>query len=221
MGALIFDFDGVIADSETIANTVLAETVSSLGYPTTMDQSLARYSGRRWVDAITEIESVIGKPLPLNFSGDLKHATLERFRTDLKEVSGASDFIRRFSHLPRCIASSSSIDRLRLCLSILGLEAEFDSRVFSADMVARGKPHPDIFLFAADKLGAIPGKCLVIEDSAGGIEAAVAAGMTAVGLCAAGHVREGHHLKLRDAGAAHLAHSWPEVEKFALEFFES
>jgi HAD superfamily hydrolase (TIGR01509 family) len=219
-GALIFDFDGVIADSEAIANTVLAEIVTGLGHPTTLDQSLIRYTGRRWVDVLTEIEAAIGEPLPPDFSGKLKSATLERFRTDLKEVSGAANFIRRFSHLPRCIASSSSMDRLQLCLSVLALEAEFGSHVFSADMVARGKPHPDIFLFAAERLGVSPNECLVIEDSAGGIKAAVAAGMTAVGLCAASHIREGHDVKLRDAGAVHLAKSWPEVERFALRFFK-
>jgi beta-phosphoglucomutase-like phosphatase (HAD superfamily) len=111
------------------------------------------------------------------------------------------------------------MDRLQLCLSVLALEAEFGSHVFSADMVARGKPHPDIFLFAAGKLGARPDQCLVIEDSAGGIRAAVAAGMTVVGLCAASHIREGHDLKLRDAGAVHLAHSWSDVERFARHFF--
>ena len=220
MGALIFDFDGVIADSEAIANTVLAEIVTALGQATTLDQSLDRYAGRRWDDAMAEIEAAIGKPLPLDFSGELKRATLDRFRTDLKEVSGAAAFIRRFAHLPRCIASSSSIDRLQLCLSVLGMEAEFGEHVFSADMVARGKPHPDIFLFAAAKLGVSPERCLVIEDSTGGIKAAVAAGMTAVGLCAASHIRAGHDVKLRDAGAVHLARSWAEVERIALEFFE-
>jgi HAD superfamily hydrolase (TIGR01549 family) len=220
VAALIFDFDGVIADSEAIANTVLAETVTHLGHSTTLDQALARYSGRRWDEAVAEIEAAIGKPLPANFSDELKLATLDRFRTDLKEVSGATAFIRRFAHIPRCIASSSSIDRLQLCLSVLALEAEFGSHVYSADMVARGKPHPDIFLFAADKLGVSPEKCLVIEDSAGGIRAAVAAGMTVVGLCAASHIRDGHDLKLRDAGAVHLAHSWSDVEQVALQFFK-
>ena len=220
MGALIFDFDGVIADSEAIANTVLAEIVTGLGHPTTLDQSLTRYSGQRWDEVIAEIEAAIGKPLPSDFSGQLKLATLERFRTDLKEVSGATNFIRRFSHIPRCIASSSSIDRLQLCLSVLELEAEFGTHVFSADMVARGKPHPDIFLFAAGKLGVSPNECLVIEDSAGGIRAAVAAGMTAIGLCAASHIREGHDAKLRDAGAVHLAQSWSDVERFAVQFFK-
>ena len=221
VGALIFDFDGVIADSEAIANTVLAETVTGLGHSTTLDQALARYLGRRWGEVVAEVESAIGKPLPDNFSDQLKLATLDRFRTDLKEVSGASNFIRRFAHIPRCIASSSSIDRLQLCLSVLTLEAEFGSHVFSADMVARGKPHPDIFLFAAEKLGVKPNECLVIEDSAGGIKAAVAAGMTTVGLSAASHIREGHDLKLRDAGAVHLAQSWSDVERFALQFFRT
>jgi beta-phosphoglucomutase-like phosphatase (HAD superfamily) len=104
---------------------------------------------------------------------------------------------------------------------VLALEAEFGSHVFSADMVARGKPHPDIFLFAASKLAVKADECLVIEDSAGEIRAAVAAGMTAVGLCAANHIREGHDLKLRDAGAVHLAHSWSDVEHFAPHFFNS
>jgi HAD superfamily hydrolase (TIGR01509 family) len=220
VAALIFDFDGVIADSEAIANTVLAETVTDLGHSTTLDQALARYSGRRWDEAVAEIEAAIGKPLPSDFSNQLKFATFERFRTDLKEVRGASDFIRRFPHIPRCIASSSSMDRLQLCLSVLALEAEFGSHVFSADMVARGKPHPDIFLFAASRLGVSPEKCLVIEDSPGGIRAAVAAGMTVVGLCAASHIRAGHDLRLREAGAVHLAQSWSDVERFALQFFK-
>jgi HAD superfamily hydrolase (TIGR01549 family) len=220
VGALIFDFDGVIADSESIANTVLAETVTGLGHPTTLDQSLTRYMGRRWVEVVAEIEAAIEKKLPDNFSDQLKLATLARFRTDLKEVSGASAFIRRFAHIPRAIASSSSIDRLQLCLSVLALEAEFGPHVFSADMVARGKPHPDIFLYAASRLGVNPKECLVIEDSAGGVRAAVAAGMTVVGLSAASHIRDGHDLKLRDAGAVHLAQSWPDVERFAFEFFK-
>jgi HAD superfamily hydrolase (TIGR01549 family) len=218
VGALIFDFDGVIADSEAMANTVLAETVTGLGHATTLDQALTRYMGRRWGEVVAEIEAAIGKPLPDNFSDQLKLATLERFRTDLKEVSGATNFIRRFAHIPRGIASSSSIDRLQLCLSVLALEAEFGPHVFSADMVARGKPHPDIFLYAASKLGVKPSECLVIEDSASGTRAAIAAGMTVVGLSAASHIRDGHDLKLRDAGALHLAQSWSDVERIALSF---
>jgi HAD superfamily hydrolase (TIGR01549 family) len=219
LSALIFDFDGVIADSEALANTVLAEFVTGLGHPTTLEDSLQRYTGSRWNEVIAQIEAAVGRPVPAGFSDDLKSATLDRFRTDLKEVSGAGKFIERFYHLPRCIASSSSIDRLKLCLEVLNLTDTFGDNVFSADMVSRGKPHPDIFLLAADRLGVKPGSCLVIEDSTGGIKAAVAAGMTAVGLCAASHIRDGHHQKLREAGAVHLADSWDEVEKIAAQFF--
>jgi HAD superfamily hydrolase (TIGR01509 family) len=219
LGALIFDFDGVIADSEALANTVLAEFVTDLGHTTNLDDALERYSGRRWDDAMTAIAAAIGKPLPASFSDDLQAAILDRFRTELAEVSGAAKFIQRFSDVPRCIASSSSIERLQLCLALLNLADTFGGNVFSADMVPRGKPHPDIFLLAADRLGAPPKTCLVIEDSTSGIKAAVAAGMTAVGLCAASHIREGHRLKLRDAGAAHVADSWDDVEDIASRFF--
>jgi beta-phosphoglucomutase-like phosphatase (HAD superfamily) len=95
IAGLIFDFDGVIADSETLANTVLAETVTELGLPTTLDDSLARYMGRRWPEAMALIETGLGRPLPGTFSEDLKAATLARFRTDLAEIAGAGAFIRR------------------------------------------------------------------------------------------------------------------------------
>ena len=105
-------------------------------------------------------------------------------------------------------------------MSVLALEDSFGGNVFSADMVRRGKPHPDLFLFAAEKLGVDPASCLVIEDSAGGVKAAVAAGMTAVGLCAASHIRSGHDLRLRDAGASHLAASWEQVVMVAELFLD-
>ena len=220
LAALIFDFDGVIADSEALANTVLAEFVSNLGQPTTLDDALERYCGRRWDDVLAAIESAVGRPLPADFSDDLKVATLDRFRRDLREVGGATGFIRAYSDIPRCIASSSSVDRLQLCLSVLDLQDSFGANVFSADMVRRGKPHPDLFLFAAGQLGVDPESCLVIEDSASGIKAAVAAGMTAVGLCAGAHIRPGHDVRLRDAGATHLAGSWDDVATFAELFLD-
>jgi beta-phosphoglucomutase-like phosphatase (HAD superfamily) len=144
--ALIFDFDGVVADSEALANTVLAETVTALGRQTTLDEALTRYMGKRWQEVVALIEDDIGQAVPDGFSDSLKLATLNRFRAELREVQGAGAFIRCFAHLPRCIASSSSLDRLQVCLDVLGLADEFCDHVFSADMVERGKPHPDIFL---------------------------------------------------------------------------
>jgi beta-phosphoglucomutase-like phosphatase (HAD superfamily) len=211
IGALIFDFDGVIADSEALANAVLAETVSALGRQTSLDEALTRYMGKRWQEVVALIESDIGQAVPDGFSDRLKLATLNRFRAELREVQGAGAFIRHFAHLARCIASSSSLDRLQVCLDVLGLAGEFGDNVFSADMVERGKPHPDIFLFAARKIQIPPENCLLIEDSASGVVAGRAAGMTVVGLCAGSHSRAGHAQRLTDAGALFTADTWDEV----------
>ncbi len=212
--AIIFDFDGVIADSEALANRVIAERVTALGVPTTLDDALHRYQGRRWGEAMALIEADIGRPLPPEFSEDLLALLRTSFRTELREVPGATAFIRRFADTRRCIASSSALARLHHGLELLKLTEHFDGAVFSAEMVARGKPHPDIFLHAAKAIGVAPSRCLVIEDSANGVEAGVAAGMTVVGLCAGAHSRDGHGERLTGAGALMAAASWAEVEVF-------
>lgn len=211
---IIYDFDGVIADSEALANTVLAETVTELGLATTLPDALERYMGKRWPEVIAAIEGGVGRSLGPTFSDDVKAATLARFRTHLREVVGASEFIRRHGHLPRCIASSSSADRLALSLEVLQLTEDFVGIVFSADLVPRGKPHPDIFHYAADKIGVAPAHCLVIEDSRSGVLAGVAAGMTVLGLCAGAHIQDGHADKLREAGAMDVVTSWEEASAF-------
>lgn len=213
VAALLFDFDGVIADSEALANSVLAEWVMALGLPTTRDQALDRYMGKRWAEAIAAIEQGIGRPVPERFADDLQRATLARFRTDLREVAGAAKFLKAFAVVPRCIASSSSAERLALCLDILGLADMFGPHVYSADLVLHGKPNPDIYLLAAERLDVAPSACVVIEDSPGGVRAGRAAGMTVIGLCAASHIRAGHGDRLREAGAHHIAASWADAAK--------
>jgi HAD superfamily hydrolase (TIGR01509 family) len=211
IAAIIFDFDGVIADSEALANRVLAEELTALGLPTTLEQSYARYLGMRWGEMLAAIGEGLGRPVPGDFADHLKAATFARFRRELREVPGAGEFIRAQAHQPRGIASSSSSERLALCLDVLGLGGEFAERVFSADMVARGKPHPDIFLLAAERLAAPCEHCLVIEDSPSGVVAAKAAGMQVIGLCAASHVAPDHAHRLTAAGADLVAHSWADV----------
>ena len=208
---LIFDFDGVIADSEALANNVLAETISQMGLQTSLDDALARYMGKRWPEVVAAIERDTGRKTPDDFAESLKQATLACFRTSLREVEGASDFIRHFGHLPRCIASSSSADRLEISLAILGLTDTFGSHVYSADRVSQGKPHPGIFLLAAGQIGVPPAYCAVIEDSISGVQAGVAAGMIVIGLCAGSHMRAGHAGRLQAAGAHHVAASWNEI----------
>ena len=215
--ALIFDFDGVIADSEVLVNQAMADTLTNLGLPTTLEQSLSTFLGKRWPEVMALVEDRLaaqgrGGTMPASFSDDLKAAVHVRFRGELTEVPGARAFIRAYAHLPRAIASSSSADRLALCLDVLGLAEDFGRHVYSADLVTRGKPNPDIFLLAAARLNANPADCLVIEDSPGGIRAARVAGMTAIGLTAAAHLPAHHAEALRNAGAHHIAENWDEAQ---------
>ncbi|MCM0000961.1 MAG: HAD family phosphatase [Erythrobacter sp.] len=209
--AVIFDFDGVIADSEMLANLVLAEELTRLGLPTTLEQSYDRYVGTRWGEMIALIEEGLGRPVPPEWGGHLSDTMMARFRRDLAEVPGAGDFARALGERPRGIASSSSPARLALCLEVLGLAEAFGAHVYSAELVTQGKPAPDIYLLAAERLGVPPSACLVIEDSPSGVRAAKAAGMEVIGLLAGAHIRPGHDARLSAAGADQLAASWAEV----------
>lgn len=209
---LIFDFDGVVADSEVVANGVLAEAVSELGVRTSLEDSYRRYMGKRFPEVLAEIEQVTGRPLPEDFPRALQAKTLAALGRDLKAVTGLHDYLAAFPEPQRCIASSSSPDRLALCLEVLALRDHFEPHVYSASMVARGKPAPDIFLYAAVHVGVAPSHCLVLEDSPSGVEAALAAGMTVIGLTAASHIQAGHAARLTAAGAHHVAESFTKAE---------
>jgi HAD superfamily hydrolase (TIGR01509 family) len=211
--AIIFDFDGVLADSEVLSNSVIAEVVSELGVPTSVDDAYRTYMGKRLTDVIATIERVIGRKLPDDFADSYQRRTFDAFRARLKPVEGAREFLAAWRAVPNCIASSSSPERLALSLEVLNMASLFEGRVFSASNVARGKPHPDIFLHAADQIGIAPRDCIVIEDSVGGIAAARAAGATAIGFTAASHIETGFDARLRDAGADHVAVSFAELDR--------
>lgn len=209
---IVFDFDGVIADSEILANTVLAELVTELGTPMSLDDCLRTFMGKRAKEVVAAIAAATGGLAGEAIGAELTRRTLARFRSDLREIPGVRGYLAAFPGLKRCIASSSSPDRLAACLDILGLGESFGEHVYSASLVPRGKPHPDLFLHAASRLGVAPADAIVIEDSEGGIRAAVAAGMTPVGLLAASHVRSGHEGRLRSAGARYIARDYRELE---------
>src|SRR5438132_4903147 len=177
---IVFDFDGVIADSEIFANAVLAEIVTELGTPMTLEASMDKFMGKRFDDVIAEISAMTGRPAANCRAVDLERRTIARFRSELKEISGIRAYLEAFGGVKRCVASSSSPDRLAACLDILGLAGAFGPHVYSASLVERGKPHPDIFLHAARQSSVAPADTIVIEDSASGVQAAVAAGMTAI-----------------------------------------
>jgi HAD superfamily hydrolase (TIGR01509 family) len=196
-----------------LSNSVIAEIVTELGVPTTVDDAYRTYMGKRLQDVVATIEHVIGRRLPADFADAYQRRSFDVFRASLEPVVGAPEFLKTWREVPRCIASSSSPERLALSLEVLNLTPLFEGRVFSASHVARGKPYPDIFLHAAEQLGVRPADCIVIEDSVGGITAARAAGATAIGLTAASHVQIGHDARLREAGADHVVPSFQELDR--------
>ena len=196
-----------------LSNSVIAEIVSEFGVPTTVDDAYRTFMGKRLSEVIEAIELVIGRRVPADFADAYQRRTFEVFRTRLKPVNGAREFIEVWREVPRCIASSSSPERLALSLEVLNMTPLFEGRVFSASNVERGKPHPDIFLHAAEQLGIAPGDCIVIEDSVGGVTAGRAAGATVIGLTAASHIQPGHDARLKQAGADHVVASFAELDR--------
>ncbi|HYD38819.1 MAG TPA: HAD family phosphatase [Allosphingosinicella sp.] len=212
--ALIFDFDGVIVDSEILSNAVLAEALSGLGHKVTTEQAVDRYIGLHWADTCAAIEAELGRPLPADF----KARTSQAFQLRLDEVTavtGVEAFLDALPPVPKAVASSSPTRWLSESLERFGLAHHFGDRLFSAaEHVARGKPHPDIYLYAARRLGVEAKDVLVLEDTAPGVAAARAAGMTVAGLCAGRHCGPGYGDRLRVAGAWPIVASYTELLDF-------
>jgi HAD superfamily hydrolase (TIGR01509 family) len=200
---VIFDCDGVLVDSEVISCRAHAQTLTRHGYPITEEQVLHRFLGVSEREAREAIERETGRKLPGDFEEQIKVATLKFYAGDLKAIAGVADAIAAID-LPKCVASSGVPEKIRHGLECAGLYEQLSPHIFSAVQVRRGKPAPDLFLYAAKEMGAAPERCLVIEDSVPGVTGAVAAGMTVLGFHGGSHCLPGHGEKLRDAGAALL-----------------
>jgi HAD superfamily hydrolase (TIGR01509 family) len=210
MTTLVFDCDGVLVDSEVIAHQTLLDALAPLGLTIPLNEAYTLFSGRSLKDTTALIEKLLDGPLPAGFFQRSREDLFARFRAELKPVAGVADAISAMSYA-RCAASSSSPDRLHLALEVTGLAPLFGPHVYSATQVARGKPAPDLFLFAAEQVGAIPKHCIVIEDSALGVEAGLAAGMRVIGFAGASHANEELARRLAGAGAHSVIHSMGEL----------
>jgi len=177
---IIFDCDGVLVDSEPLANRVLAEALAKIGLPLTVEETMRQFLGRSVGSCVAHITTLTGRPVPAGFVDDWQARTLAAFRTGLQPVPGVRAALEQLPY-PRCVASSSNPERLALALELTGLAEYFDGRLFSATQVEHPKPAPDLFLFAARTLGAEAAECVVIEDSRFGVQAGVAAGMRVLG----------------------------------------
>jgi HAD superfamily hydrolase (TIGR01509 family) len=177
---VIFDCDGVVVDSERIVFEVFGSFIRSLGVHLTDEETREQFLGRSLADCMKIVERLRGSPAP--------HGSLERYMADrdrvlrerVEPVAGIREVLESLP-IPFCIASSGGHDKMRITLGATKLLPLFEGRLFSATEVPRAKPAPDVFLFAAERMGASPARTAVIEDTVNGVRAGSAAGMTVFG----------------------------------------
>jgi HAD superfamily hydrolase (TIGR01509 family) len=199
---VIFDCNGVLVDSESLATAVVSQEFIRAGFGLTPDVVARYFTGRRQSDMFAEVEIAAGRKLPKDFAATVAAATLRKFRTELRATAHAAHALQ-WLRGPKCVASSASLDRIRVSLETTDLLRYFDLNLFSANDVPNGKPAPDLFLHAAAKMRVRPADCLVVEDSPAGVAAGVAAGMTVIGFVGGSHAgsRLGQHLHYAGARA--------------------
>jgi HAD superfamily hydrolase (TIGR01509 family) len=197
---VIFDCDGVLVDSEPIFNRAHAAILSDCGYRITPELVGDRFCGISDAEMLAAIEREWGKRLPADYRERVTALTDKACATELTSFPGLVEALDRIPARV-CVASSSSPERIRKSLGIVGLLDRFEPNIFSAVMVARSKPAPDLFLHAAREMSADPARTVVIEDSVPGVRAAVAAKMAVIGFCGGSHCPAGHADILRRNGA--------------------
>jgi len=211
--ALLFDFDGVLIESEYIGNKHIADFLTSIGHPTTPEESMANFMGYAGKDFLDRVEAWIGRALPEDFFAAREAEDARVMAEGIGEVAGAIAFVRSLpTDLPKAVVSSSSTRWISRHLEHIGLSDVFGDHLYSGrEHVARGKPAPDLYLYAADRLGVTIGDCAVIEDSPVGATGAVASGGHVIGLCAGNHCAPDHADRLRAIGVAAVASSFDDV----------
>jgi HAD superfamily hydrolase (TIGR01509 family) len=184
---VIFDCDGVLVDSESISNGVLARLLTAEGMPTTLTEARRAYQGLMLDEVGTRAEMGLGRPLPDGWLARFERERESAFRRELRPVPGAGEAVRRIAAagVRVCVASQGKLEKTLLSLALTGLDSLFpEGAVFSAYSVANGKPAPDLFLHAAEAMGVDAAACVVVEDTPSGVRGAVTAGMRVLGYTA-------------------------------------
>jgi len=210
---VIFDCDGVLIDSEVIFGRVLGECMIAAEFPITIEEAILFGLGKNNLTLAAAVEAQFGRPLPEGFFDGMRARVDTVFARELRPIAGIEDLLASLS-APRCVASNSRLERVRQALSLTRLLPLFEPHIYSASQVERGKPAPDLFLFAARQLGAPPADCIVIEDSMPGVEAAIAAGMPVVGFCGGSHCPGDHAERLLAAGCSRVFARTPDLADY-------
>jgi HAD superfamily hydrolase (TIGR01509 family) len=177
---IIFDCDGVLVDSEVLTNTVFRDMLSELGASVSLEDMFERFVGHSMAHCLELSRELLGRDIPDEFESDFRNRCVQVLRDQLQPVPGIKLALSRIG-LPMCVASSGDHDKMRTTLGLTGLLDHFQDRLFSATQVARGKPAPDVFLFAASSMGVSPDRAVVVEDTPVGVAAGLAAGMKVFG----------------------------------------
>ncbi|WP_373083537.1 HAD family hydrolase [Zhongshania sp.] len=198
---IIFDCDGVLIDSEIISATVLIEKLRELSVDIDMGYVQRHFLGYSFKSVTEKVFATFSVSLPEGFEAEYRAALLEQFRQELQPTQGIKALLSALK-LKFCLATSSSRERTSEALRISGLAGFFTATVFTAEDVTRGKPAPDLFQYAAAKMGVAPSECLVIEDSRAGVAAAIAAGMQVI------HYTGGRHIS---GAVSQVSDEFPQV----------
>lgn len=207
MGRLvIFDFDGVLIDSEVIALAVLADALARYGRALTPAEIALRFIGSGVADILAMLAAEGGAPFPPALAAEIEASIVEQLGRAAAPVAGMAALLATLTPGSWCIASNSATERVRRCFEAAGLARRFDPPIFTASMVRLGKPAPDLHLLAASSLNCAPADALVIEDTPVGVRAAKAAGMACIGFLGGSHAgAPGYGDRLKAAGADQLA----------------
>ncbi len=210
---VIFDCDGVLVDSEVLACEVQARALKEYGLSLTGADVARRFLGASARDMRATLELDLGRSLPDDHETRCGAELFALFRRELKPVQGIGQIVSALQATdhPRCVASSSSPERIALALDLVALHESFRPNVFSSTMVERGKPAPDLFLHAAASMGFPPSRCIVVEDSVNGVKAASSAGMLALGFLGGTHCQPDHGTDLAHAGANRVCRNASEL----------
>ena len=204
---IIFDCDGVLIDSEILANRVEAETKNELGFPITLEEQIKKFVGMGISHPDMQAEL---KRLPSHYLDAVDQKMKQVYKNELQAIAGTVSALESLN-IPKCVASSSEPEWLDFKLSLTDLKKYFSNSIFHGKLVSKCKPEPDLFLFVLKQLGWTASDCLVVEDSVYGVQAGRAAGLSVCGFLGGAHVRPGHSDRLLEAGADYLVSDLKDI----------
>jgi len=209
---VIFDCDGVLVDSEIVAARIEAELLTSAGFEISAEELSETYAGLTFKDIMMRVEEKSQIPFQASLIDRAEAMVDRKLRSDVRAIDGVREAVAAVT-APRAVCSNSRTERVEFMLEKVGLLPFFAGRIFSGlDIPSKKpKPAPDVFLYAAEKLGANPKNTFVIEDSVHGIAGARAAGMRVIGFTGASHSYPGHADVLTEAGAETVIRRWAEL----------